>query len=143
MLKIYKVATSILLKLLTLKLAISRTIWRIEVSDSSFFFRSFDAFSFEVNFFQPEFPFKLNRVSYGTVTVTKLLKVGITLCMKSPSFLNHLLFFLCACTSLCGIYDPLLLPETLSLLSSLSITLPHPPCSILAISLTPHHPTHS
>ena len=40
---------SILLKILTLKWNISRTIWRIEVSDGSFF-RIFHALSFEPNF---------------------------------------------------------------------------------------------
>ena len=49
--------TSILLKFLTLKWNISRTIWRIEVSDGSFFF-IFHALSFELNFFRPEVPFK-------------------------------------------------------------------------------------
>ena len=40
---------------------ISRTIWHIEVSevsDDSFFI--FQALSFELNFFRPEFPFKCN-----------------------------------------------------------------------------------
>ena len=36
-LKTYKMAMSILLKFLTLKWDISRTIWRIEVGDGSFF----------------------------------------------------------------------------------------------------------
>ena len=56
-LKICKMATHILLKLLTLELNISRTIWRIEVSDDSFF-GLFHALSFELNFFRLEFPFK-------------------------------------------------------------------------------------
>ena len=43
-------AAFILLKFLTLKWAISRTIWRIKVSDGSFFF-IFHALSFELNFF--------------------------------------------------------------------------------------------
>ena len=50
-----KMARSILLKVLTLKWDISRTIWRIEVSDDSFF-GIFHALSFEVNLFRPEFP---------------------------------------------------------------------------------------
>ena len=41
---------AILLKFLTLKWNISRTIWRIEVGDGSFFC-IFHAFSFELNFF--------------------------------------------------------------------------------------------
>ena len=49
-LKIYKMATSILLKFLTLKWNISRTIWRIEVGDCSFSC-IFHALSFELNFF--------------------------------------------------------------------------------------------
>ena len=48
--KIYKMATSILLKFLTLKWNISRTIWRIEVGDGSVFC-IFHALSFELNFF--------------------------------------------------------------------------------------------
>ena len=59
--EIYKVATSILLKFLTLKWNISRTIWRIEVSDSSFF-GIFHALSFELNFFFDwSFPLKLEE----------------------------------------------------------------------------------
>ena len=53
----YKIATSILLKFLTLKWNISRTIWHFEVSDG-LFFCIFHALSFELNFFRPEFPFK-------------------------------------------------------------------------------------
>ena len=49
-LKIYKMATSLLLKFLTLKWNISRTIWRIEVGDGSLFC-IFHALSFEFNFF--------------------------------------------------------------------------------------------
>ena len=52
-----QMATSILLKFLTLKSNISRTIWRIEVSDGSFFW-IFYALSFGLNLFRPEFPFK-------------------------------------------------------------------------------------
>ena len=44
-------ATSILLKFLTLKWNISITIGRIEVGDGSFFFCIFHALSFELNFF--------------------------------------------------------------------------------------------
>ena len=47
-LKTYKMATSILLKLLTLKCDISRTIWLIEISDGSVFCIS-RALSFELN----------------------------------------------------------------------------------------------
>ena len=47
-LETYKMATSILLKFQTLKCDISRTIWRIEVSDGSLFC-IFHALSFEVN----------------------------------------------------------------------------------------------
>ena len=46
----YKMATSILLKFQTLKCDISRTIWRIEVSDGSLFC-TFHALSFELNLF--------------------------------------------------------------------------------------------
>ena len=51
-LKTYKMAMSILLRFLTLKWDISRTIWRIEVSDGSlFFFCIFHTLSFELDFF--------------------------------------------------------------------------------------------
>ena len=64
----YKMATSILLKFVTLKWNISRTIWCIEVSDSSFvFFFIFRALAFELNlFFRPEFPF--NSKPKGSIT---------------------------------------------------------------------------
>ena len=45
-----KLATSILLKFVTLKWDISRTIWRSEVSDGSLFY-IFRALSFELYFF--------------------------------------------------------------------------------------------
>ena len=50
-------ATSILLKFLTLKWNISRTIWHIEVGDGSFFC-ILHALSFELNVFRPEVPYK-------------------------------------------------------------------------------------
>ena len=56
-------ATSILLKFLTLKWNISRTIWRIEVGDG-LFVCIFHALSFERNFFFDRSPFKEN-VSSG------------------------------------------------------------------------------
>ena len=60
--KIYKMATSILLKFLTLKWNISRTIWRIEVGDGSFFC-IFHALSFELNFvFDRRFPLIISFV---------------------------------------------------------------------------------
>ena len=49
-LKIYKMATSILLRFLTLKCGISRTIWRIEVSGGSLFC-IFHTLLFELNLF--------------------------------------------------------------------------------------------
>ena len=52
-LKIYKMATFILLKFLTLKSDISRTIWHIELGDDSFF-RIFHTLSFERNFFSDQ-----------------------------------------------------------------------------------------
>ena len=57
MLKIYKMETSILLKLLTLEWDISITIWRTEVSDGSIFFTFFTLFHLSSIFFRPEFPF--------------------------------------------------------------------------------------
>ena len=57
----YKMATSILLKFLTLKWNISRTIWRIEVGDGSFFC-IIHALSFELNiFFDRRFPLSLSK----------------------------------------------------------------------------------
>ena len=57
--KIYKMATSILLKFLTLKWNISRTIGRIEVGAGSFFC-IFHALSFELKFFfDRRFPLKI------------------------------------------------------------------------------------
>ena len=56
-LKTYKMAISILPKFLTLKWNISRTIWRIEVGDGSFFC-IFYALSFAL-FFRPKVPFKV------------------------------------------------------------------------------------
>ena len=54
-----KMATFILLKFLTLKWNISRTIWRIEVGDGSFSC-IFHALSFELNlFFDRRFPLTL------------------------------------------------------------------------------------
>ena len=46
----YNMATSVWLKFMILGWDTSRTIWRIEVSDGSFFF-DFHALSFELNFF--------------------------------------------------------------------------------------------
>ena len=52
-------AMSILPKFLTLKWNISRTVWRIEVGDGSFFY-IFHVLSFELNFFfDQRFPLKL------------------------------------------------------------------------------------
>ena len=55
-------ATSMLLEFLTLKWDISRTIWRIEVSDGSFFC-IFHALLFELNFFfNWNFPLTLHEL---------------------------------------------------------------------------------
>ena len=55
-LKVYKMAMSLLLKFLTLKWNISRTVWRTEVGDGSFTC-IFHALSFELNFvFDWRFP---------------------------------------------------------------------------------------
>ena len=53
-----QMATSILLKFLTLKWNISRTIGRIEVGDGSFFLAFFTLFHLSFTFFRPEVPFK-------------------------------------------------------------------------------------
>ena len=69
-------ATSILLKFLTLKWNISRTIWRIEVSDSSLFC-IFHALSFELNLFSDRrFPLTMHIKTYA-LSVT---------CSTSPLF---------------------------------------------------------
>ena len=66
----YKMATSILLKFQTLKCDISRTIWRIEVSDG-LLFCIFHALSFEGNlFFDRTCP--LNN--FKTLTIKKLIR---------------------------------------------------------------------
>ena len=53
----FKMATSILRKFLTLEWDVSRTIWRIEVREDSFFFHFFCALSFELNlYFEWSFP---------------------------------------------------------------------------------------
>ena len=66
--KIYKMATFILLKFPTLEWDISRTIWRIEVSDSSYFFSFFTLFHLSLAFFRPEFPFKSIKLNKHRVT---------------------------------------------------------------------------
>ena len=58
-------ATSILLKFLTLEWDISRTIWRIEVSEGSFVC-IFRALSFELNlFFEWSCPLSLSKIIGG------------------------------------------------------------------------------
>ena len=69
-------ATSILLKFLTLKWNISRTIWRIAVGDGSLFC-IFHALSFELNvFFDRRFPltFVFGKIS-GSYSQAKLVNV--------------------------------------------------------------------
>ena len=56
--KIFKMATSILLKSLILKWDISRSIWRIEANDSSFFFSFFTLFHSSLTFFDRSFLLK-------------------------------------------------------------------------------------
>ena len=62
-LKTCKMATFILLKLLTLEWDISRTIWRIEVSDGSFL-AIFTLFHLSLTFFRTEFPLTLYGHSF-------------------------------------------------------------------------------
>ena len=67
--KMYKMATFILVKLLTLEWDILRTIWRIKVSDG-LLFCIFHALSFELNFvFDRSFPLStkeiIPRVTFG------------------------------------------------------------------------------
>ena len=56
-------AMSILFKFLTLKWNISRTVWRIEVGDGSFF-AFFTFFHLSLTFFRPEVPFKVFPPDY-------------------------------------------------------------------------------
>ena len=61
-------ATSILVKFLTLKWNILRTIWRIEVGDGSFF-RIFHVLSFELNFFfDRRFPLTTDPLIAATIS---------------------------------------------------------------------------
>ena len=77
-LKTHKMATSVLLKFLTLGWDISRTIWRIEVSDGSFF-GIFHALSFELNlFFDRSFPLIMYQA--------KLLKLVVERCSVNLQF---------------------------------------------------------
>ena len=66
--------TSTLLKFLTLKWGISRTTWRIEVSESSFF-GIFQALSFELNIFRLEFSFNVQVINHS-ITMGKTLTLN-------------------------------------------------------------------
>ena len=90
-------ATSILLKLLTLKWNISRTIWRIEVGDGSFF-ALFVLFHLSLTFCRPEVPFKSQKAFFKHVSwsdvVSILLKLLYFMTIKTglnPSILPLLL----------------------------------------------------
>ena len=61
-LKTYKMETFILLKLLTLEWDISRTVWRIEITDGSFF-ACFMLFHLSLTFFSNGKAFKISNVS--------------------------------------------------------------------------------
>ena len=63
-LKIYKMATSILLKFLTLKWDNSGTIWCIEVIDGSFF-ALFMLFHLSLTFFDQSFPLNAVKISFS------------------------------------------------------------------------------
>ena len=71
----------ILLKFLTLKWNISRTIWRIEVGDGSLFC-IFHALSFELNFFRPEVPFK--NFNFAEIAVVSLFSNNTQYNIKRP-----------------------------------------------------------
>ena len=66
---------SILPKFLTLKWNISRTIWRIEVGNGSFF-AFFTLFHLSLLFFRPEVPIYVSRVS-GVSVVSELSGVNV------------------------------------------------------------------
>ena len=63
-------AMPILLKVLTLKWNILRTIERIEVGDGSFFFSFFTLFHMSLTFFRPEVPFKIHHPVLETLKNT-------------------------------------------------------------------------
>ena len=72
-LKTFKMATSILLKFQTLEWDISRTIWRIEVSEGSFFC-IFLALSFELNlFFEWSCPLNFRALTFSLNMKTLLI----------------------------------------------------------------------
>ena len=74
-------AMSILPKFLTLKWNISRTIWRIDVGDGSFF-AFFTLFHLSSTFFRPEVPFKhLQLVLLGIYHLYTDLCVYINMCI--------------------------------------------------------------
>ena len=85
-LETYKMATSILLKFQTLKCDISRTIWRIEVSDGSLFC-IFHALSFERNlFFDRTCPLRQRRfVMYPVPTVGSVAIATTVIYQQLPS----------------------------------------------------------
>ena len=72
-------ATSILLKFLTLKWNISRTIWRVEVGDGSFFLHLSHS-SFELNFFfDRRFPLTrgIDSLSFKLIVNHRPIKFGL------------------------------------------------------------------
>ena len=98
--------TSILLKLLTLKWDISRTIWLIVVGDGSFFFSFFTLFHMSVTFFRPELRFPLSLLLLD-LCLTELdclieydLKPGQTIqtfTQQQTTFVYHLLHVVACC----------------------------------------------
>ena len=92
-LKIYKMATSILLKFLTLKWDISRTICPIKVSDGSFFC-IFYTLSFELNFyFDRSFPLtavKDRLIKYCNTTTSRNGVNSMWIVKNSSSLLSSL-----------------------------------------------------
>ena len=93
--KSYKMATSILLKFLTLKWNISRTIWRLEVGDGSFSC-IFHALSFKLNvFFDRRFPL-IPFHMYLQCLSTLILDTRQIKCDKTTKIfsLNKVLFYI-------------------------------------------------
>ena len=86
-LKIYKMATSILLKFLTLKWNISRTIWRIEVGDGSFLC-IFHALSCELNSaFDRRFPLTccVREMSTGSISLASFSPIEAKFSLSSSA----------------------------------------------------------
>ena len=111
-LKTYKMAVSILPKFLNLKWNISRTIWRIEVCNGSFF-AFFTLFHLSLTFFRPDVPFKreknvivlsrLKNISYPQIRKLLILSYFIKNFPTHFSFCKSVI--LCRCSKVKPLID--------------------------------------